>query len=112
MPDLKLLEKTTIQVRRDILRMVHKVNSGHPGGSLGCAEFFVSLFYDQLEFSLPFKIDGKNEDVFLIAFGPDTLIKEMAPIPGGDEIATISSLNSIAYKLLVKVALLLCNVLL
>ena len=44
MPDLKLLEKTTIQVRRDILRMVHKVNSGHPGGSLGCAEFFVSLF--------------------------------------------------------------------
>ena len=56
MPDLKLLEKTTIQVRRDILRMVHKVNSGHPGGSLGCAEFFVSLFFDQLEFTLPFKI--------------------------------------------------------
>ena len=64
MPDLKLLEKTTIQVRRDILRMVHKVNSGHPGGSLGCAEFFVSLFFDQLEFTLPFKIDGKNEDIF------------------------------------------------
>ena len=69
MPDLKLLEKTTIQVRRDILRMVHKVNSGHPGGSLGCAEFFVSLFFDQLEFSLPFKIDGKNEDVFFLSNG-------------------------------------------
>lgn len=69
MPDLKLLEKTTIQVRRDILRMVHKVNSGHPGGSLGCAEFFVSLFFDQLEFSLPFKIDGKNEDIFFLSNG-------------------------------------------
>ncbi len=69
MPDLKLLEKTTIQVRRDILRMVHKVNSGHPGGSLGCAEFFVSLFFDQLEFSLPFNIDGKNEDVFFLSNG-------------------------------------------
>ena len=69
MPDLKLLEKTTIQVRRDILRMVHKVNSGHPGGSLGCAEFFVSLFFDQLEFSLPFNIDGKNEDIFFLSNG-------------------------------------------
>ena len=69
MPDLKLLENTTIQVRRDILRMVHKVNSGHPGGSLGCAEFFVSLFFDQLEFSLPFKIDGKNEDIFFLSNG-------------------------------------------
>ena len=69
MPDLKLLEKTTIQVRRDILRMVHKVNSGHPGGSLGCAEFFVSLFFDKLEFSLPFKIDGKNEDIFFLSNG-------------------------------------------
>ena len=69
MPDLKLLEKTTIQVRRDILRMVHKVNSGHPGGSLGCAEFFVSLFFDQMDFSLPFKIDGKNEDIFFLSNG-------------------------------------------
>ena len=69
MPDLKLLEKTTIQVRRDILRMVHKVNSGHPGGSLGCTEFFVSLFFDQLDFSLPFKIDGKNEDIFFLSNG-------------------------------------------
>ena len=49
--------------------MVHKVNSGHPGGSLGCAEFFVSLFFDQLEFSLPFKIDGKNEDIFFLSNG-------------------------------------------
>ena len=42
MSDIKILEQTTIQVRRDILRMVNKVNSGHPGGSLVCAEFFVA----------------------------------------------------------------------
>ena len=69
MPDIQLLEKTTIQVRRDILRMVHKVNSGHPGGSLGCAEFFVSLFFDQIKFSLPFNFDGKNEDLFFLSNG-------------------------------------------
>ena len=69
MPNIKLLEKTTIQVRRDILRMVHRVNSGHPGGSLGCSEFFVTLFFDQMKFSLPFKIDGKNEDIFFLSNG-------------------------------------------
>ncbi|HIG90057.1 MAG TPA: transketolase, partial [Flavobacteriaceae bacterium] len=42
--DINHLEELTTQVRRDILRMVHKVNSGHPGGSLGCSEFVVSLF--------------------------------------------------------------------
>ena len=44
MSNLEQLQDIVIQVRRDILRMVHKVNSGHPGGSVGCAEFFVSLF--------------------------------------------------------------------
>ena len=48
MSDIKILEQTTIQVRRDILRMVNKVNSGHPGGSLGCAEFFVALYFEQM----------------------------------------------------------------
>ena len=69
MHELEKLNNITTQTRRDILRMVHKVNSGHPGGSLGCAEFFVSLFFDQLEFSLPFKIDGKNEDIFFLSNG-------------------------------------------
>ena len=69
MPNLEFLENLTIQVRRDILRMVHKVNSGHPGGSLGCAEFFVSLFFDQIKFSLPFNFDGKNEDLFFLSNG-------------------------------------------
>ena len=49
MIDTKSLEKITIQTRRDILRMVHKVNSGHPGGSLGCAEFLVTLFNSEMK---------------------------------------------------------------
>ena len=44
MQELEKLNNITTQTRRDILRMVHKVNSGHPGGSLGCAEFLVTLF--------------------------------------------------------------------
>ncbi len=69
MPDIQTLEKTTTQVRRDILRMVHKVNSGHPGGSLGCAEYFVALYFELMDFSLPFTMDGKNEDVFFLSNG-------------------------------------------
>ena len=69
MSDIQTLEKTTLQVRRDILRMVHKVNSGHPGGSLGCTEFFVVLYFELMDFSLPFSMDGKNEDVFFLSNG-------------------------------------------
>jgi transketolase len=69
MSTITALEKTTTQVRRDILRMVHKVNSGHPGGSLGCAEFFVSLYFEVMDFQLPFAMDGKNEDLFFLSNG-------------------------------------------
>ena len=69
MLDIKALEKTTLQIRRDILRMVHKVNSGHPGGSLGCAEFFVSLYFHTMQFKLPFNMDGKDEDLFFLSNG-------------------------------------------
>ena len=57
------------QVRRDILRMVHKVNSGHPGGSLGCAEFFVCLYNEIMELKESFDMDGVNEDVFFLSNG-------------------------------------------
>ena len=57
------------QVRRDILRMVHKVNSGHPGGSLGCAEFFVSLYYEIMELKDDFSMDGIEEDLFFLSNG-------------------------------------------
>ncbi|MFJ1382668.1 transketolase [Capnocytophaga canimorsus] len=69
MASIKQLEDLTIQVRRDILRMVHKVNSGHPGGSLGCAEFFVCLYNELMEINTNFAMDGKNEDLFFLSNG-------------------------------------------
>ncbi|MDG1968876.1 MAG: transketolase [Flavobacteriaceae bacterium] len=69
MPDYNFLETVVSQVRRDILRMVHKVNSGHPGGSLGCTEFFISLYYEILELKADFEMDGKEEDLFFLSNG-------------------------------------------
>ena len=63
------LNNLVSQVRRDILRMVHQVNSGHPGGSLGCTEFFVVLFNKILNFNIPFTEDGVNEDIFILSNG-------------------------------------------
>lgn len=57
------------QVRRDILRMVHKVNSGHPGGSLGCTEFLVCLYNEIMELNDGFSMDGKQEDLFFLSNG-------------------------------------------
>ena len=69
MIDTKSLEKITTQTRRDILRMVHKVNSGHPGGSLGCAEFLVTLFNSEMKRNKDFSMDGKDEDIFFLSNG-------------------------------------------
>ena len=63
------LKEITIQVRRDILRMVHAVNSGHPGGSLGCAEFMVVLFFKMMNRNKDFTMDGLNEDLFFLSNG-------------------------------------------
>jgi len=63
------LQDQVIQVRRDILRMVHKVNSGHPGGSLGCAEFLVCLYKEVMKHDTNFKMDGFNEDLFFLSNG-------------------------------------------
>jgi len=69
MASTQQLEDLTTQVRRDILRMVHKVNSGHPGGSLGCAEFFVALYTELLERNEGFNMDGIGEDLFFLSNG-------------------------------------------
>jgi transketolase len=69
MPTTQQLQDFTQQVRRDILRMVHKVNSGHPGGSLGCAEFITCLYQEVMEYVTDFTMDGKNEDVFFLSNG-------------------------------------------
>ena len=69
MATIQELQDFTQQVRRDILRMVHAVNSGHPGGSLGCAEFFTVLYQEVLEYSTEFSMDGKNENLFFLSNG-------------------------------------------
>jgi len=69
MENIKLAEIAS-QVRRDILRMVHAVSSGHPGGSLGCADFLTFLYFEKLRFdSKNFNMDGKNEDLFFLSNG-------------------------------------------
>ncbi|MDG5493061.1 transketolase [Psychroserpens sp. SPM9] len=69
MPNTQELQDLTTQVRRDILRMVHKVNSGHPGGSLGCAEFFVALYQEIMDRKTSFDMDGIGEDLFFLSNG-------------------------------------------
>lgn len=69
MADIKQLEALVTQVRRDILRQVHKVNSGHPGGSLGCAEFFVALYQEIMDRKEGFDMDGLGEDLFFLSNG-------------------------------------------
>ena len=69
MPQIEKLTKICSQVRRDIVRMVHGCQSGHPGGSLGCVEFFVSLYFDIMNHNTNFKMDGKYEDLFFLSNG-------------------------------------------
>ena len=57
------------QVRRDIVRMVHGVQSGHPGGSLGCTDFLTALYFDIMKHDPSFKMDGKGEDLFFLSNG-------------------------------------------
>ena len=69
MSNTQQLQDFTTQVRRDILRMVHAVNSGHPGGSLGCAEFLVTLYQDVMKRKEGFEMNGTDEDLFFLSNG-------------------------------------------
>jgi len=70
MPSIIELEKIASQVRRDIVRMVHAVNSGHPGGSLGCTDYLVALYFEVMHHTpKPFDMDGKNQDIFFLSNG-------------------------------------------
>jgi len=69
MIDTKPLQQTSTQVRRDILRMVHGCKSGHPGGSLGCADFLTALYFHIMEHNPDFKMDGVGEDIFFLSNG-------------------------------------------
>ncbi len=69
-PTIEALKITSTQVRRDIVRMIHAVNSGHPGGSLGCADFMTALYFDVMKHQpQPFNMDGNNEDLFFLSNG-------------------------------------------
>ena len=69
MSNTQHLQDFTTQVRRDILRMVHAVSSGHPGGSLGCAEFFTVLYQHQMKRNSGFEMNGVGEDLFFLSNG-------------------------------------------
>ncbi len=63
------LKSIATQIRRDIVRMVHGCQSGHPGGSLGCADFLTALYFNTMKHNPSFNIDAKNEDVFFLSNG-------------------------------------------
>ena len=70
MADLKQMQDIATQVRRDIIRMVHGCQSGHPGGSLGCADFMTALYFDAMELDVEkFTRSGKGEDMFFLSNG-------------------------------------------
>ena len=69
MKTIEELSDLCIQIRRDILRMVHANNSGHPGGSLGCTEFLTTLYFNHLIHNTDFDMDGINEDLFFLSNG-------------------------------------------
>lgn len=66
---IKELEDIASQIRRDIVRMVHGCQSGHPGGSLGCADFFTALYFEVLNHNKDFSMDGIGEDLFFLSNG-------------------------------------------
>ena len=69
MPNITELNDTVTQIRRDILRMVHANSSGHPGGSLGCAEYLTALYFDVMNHNTSFSMDAKGEDIFFLSNG-------------------------------------------
>jgi len=92
------LQDFTQQVRRDFLRMVHAVNYGHPGGSLGCAEFFTVLYQEVLEYSTEFSMDGKNENLFFLSNGHISPVYYSVLARSGffpvEELATFRKMNT------------------
>jgi len=98
MSNTQQLQDFTTQVRRDILRMVHAVNSGHPGGSLGCAEFLVTLYQSVMKRNSNFSMDGINEDLFFLSNGHISPVFYSVLARSGffpiSELATFRKLNS------------------
>jgi len=99
MKTLEELNAISSQVRRDIVRMVHAVNSGHPGASLGCTEYFVSLYFRVLKHnSQKFEMDGIGEDLFFLSNGHISPVFYSVLARSGyfntDELSTFRKINS------------------
>jgi len=99
MADIQKLQEITSQVRRDIVRMVNAVKSGHPGGALGCAELIVTLYNDTMEYdSKNFTIKGENEDMFFLSQGHISAVWYSVLAHSGffpvSELATFRKINS------------------
>jgi transketolase len=92
------LKDIASQIRRDILRMVHAVQSGHPGGSLGCTEYFTALYFDIMKHNPDFNMDGINEDLFFLSNGHISPVFYSALARSGyfpvQELSTFRKLNS------------------
>lgn len=93
------LKKIASQVRRDIIRQVHGANSGHPGGSLGCTDFMVALYFHQMSYSAAnFDMDGKDEDIFFLSNGHISPVWYSVLARAGffniSELATFRKINS------------------
>ena len=98
MTDIQKLENIIPQVRRDIVRMVHANNSGHPGGSLGCTEFMIALYFEVMNHNTEFSMDGIGEDIFFLSNGHISPVWYSVLSRSGyfsvSELATFRKLNS------------------
>lgn len=96
--DIEKLTRIAGQVRRDIVRMVHSCQSGHPGGSLGCADFFVALYFHVMKHDKAFNMDGKGEDLFFLSNGHISPVWYSVLARSGyfeiSELATFRKINS------------------
>ena len=98
MPSVNELKDFCTQVRRDILRMVNAVNSGHPGGSLGCTEFMTAMYQRILNYSVNFDMDGRGEDLFFLSNGHISPVYYSVLARSGffplDELSTFRKINT------------------
>lgn len=98
MSTIKELQDFATQVRRDVLRMVHAVNSGHPGGSLGATDFVTALYQEVMEHNPKFQMEGKGEDIFYLSNGHIAPMWYSILARSGyfevSELATLRKLNS------------------
>jgi len=92
------LKEIASQVRRDIVRMVHAVQSGHPGGSLGCTEYMTALYFDIMQHDPKFNMDGTGEDIFFLSNGHISPVFYSVLARSGyfpvEELGTFRKLNS------------------